>query len=220
MCRQRHPATQPRRGARANRTWEIFVKLYFRSVLLALLLVTSWAHAQEAKPAVRAAVVPNTASDMTALYYSTPTNCASAGGTQPNVPAYLCSGLLLRYTTPGSNYYSWSPSPTDETVDGVSFFYVRSDVKTTWILAQNGFSIYPVLGKYIYQGPVQKKRLNLVCAFPVDGGTSLRGMPSGCGVSAVGTAGPDVSRTRYLYRGSMDKALPADRRLDGAAMWI
>lgn len=188
-CAASEAPRQSRDVPRANRTREIFVKLHFRSVLFTLLLVTSWAHAQEAKPAARAAAAPQTASDMTALYYSTPTNCASAGGTQPDVPAYLCSGLLLRYTTPG-NYHSWSPSPTDESVGGVSFIYVRSDVKTNWFMTPNGFSIYPVLGPYRYQGSTQKKRLNVVCAFPLDGGTSHRGLPSGCAQSAVGVPGP------------------------------
>ncbi len=116
------------------------MKGHVRSVLCALLLVMPWAHAEDqAKPAAQAADSPHTAADMASLYYSTPTNCASPGSNQPEQPAYLCSGVILRYTTPGPDFYSWSPSPTDLNVGGVSFFYVRQDAKNTWILGQNGF---------------------------------------------------------------------------------
>ncbi len=164
---------------------------HFRSVLFALLLVTPWAHAQgQAKPAARTDTSPHTASDMTSLYLSTPTDCGSAGGNQPDQPAYLCSGIILRSTTPGATFYSWSPSPKDQNVGGVSFYYIRKDAKVTWFLEQNGFSLYPAMGDYKYKGPAKKNRLNVICAFPVDAGTDVRGAPAGCALSALGTTGP------------------------------
>lgn len=163
------------------------MRLDFRSILLVLLFVTPWAHAQEAKTTTGSVAAAHTASDMTELYKSTPTNCGL--GSQAPLPAYLCSGIILRSTTPG-DFYSWTPSPKDERVGGVSFYYIRKDAKSTWFLEQNGFSLYPATGPYKYKGPVQKNRLNVVCGFPVDGGTDVRGTPAGCALSGSGTAGP------------------------------
>ncbi len=73
---------------------------------------------------------------------------------------------------------------------GVSFFYIRHDAKSTLLVKENGFSLYPSMGPYKYQGSGQKNSLNVICAFPVDGGTDQRGAPAGCSLSTPGGTGP------------------------------
>ncbi len=123
----------------------------------------------------------HTASDMTELYYndSNITECGKL--TTVELPAYLCSGIIIRVAVPGKGYNSWNPSPADESSGGVSFSYIRKDSKFKGfeIGKASGFTLYPAQGTY--EGPDSKRTLNVECAFPLDGLTQHRGAPIGCG---------------------------------------
>jgi hypothetical protein len=129
---------------------------------------------------------PHTAADMTQLYYDDvhTTDCGSA-----TAPAFLCSGLIIRVTSPSGDgaqtYDSWAPPPsafTGVAAGGVSFSYIRHDSKFNKFKSgeSNGITLYPLLGQYKYSGPDQKAKLDVLCAFPIDGWTTDRDS-KGCG---------------------------------------
>jgi hypothetical protein len=129
---------------------------------------------------------PHTAADMTQLYYDDAhtSDCGSA-----TAPAFLCSGLIIRVTSPSDGgaqtYDSWAPPPsafTGVAAGGVSFSYIRHDSKFNKFKSgeTNGITLYPLMGQYKYSGPDQKAKLDVLCAVPIDGWTSYRDS-KGCG---------------------------------------
>lgn len=123
---------------------------------------------------VQAATGPDTAKDLTRRYYSSPRDCGR--NTQP---AFLCAGVLFRVTSPSVSYYSWDPSPASIKSGGTSFSYLREDSKFQKLVREenNGYILYPLLAL-----PQGKSTYQVLCSFPLDGGTDVRA-DKGCGVS-------------------------------------
>ncbi|WP_371921069.1 halovibrin HvnA [Pseudomonas sp. HMWF021] len=115
---------------------------------------------------------PQVAADLTARYNDVRVNCGSA-----SMPAFLCRGIMLRSTVPSTAYKAWNPSPHSQTSGGVSFSFLSKDAKFTGLVfgQKNGFIFYPVLDR-----PAGTRQIQILCAFPIDGGTFLRDKP-GCG---------------------------------------
>ncbi len=103
------------------------------------------------------------------------------------MPAFLCRGIILRATTPSTNYKSWNPSPHSQSSGGVSFSFLSQDSKFTTLVYRktNGFIFYP-----IFNSPPDKRDIDILCSFPKDGATTLREKP-GCGAHPYA---PDRSR--------------------------
>ncbi|AXI61521.1 halovibrin HvnA [Pseudomonas kribbensis] len=159
-----------------------------RHCLLVLMLVLSLAgcqshqRAQLQEPESRTGAVstasstaqsgPQVVADLTARYNDVRINCGT-----PSTPAFLCRGIVLRSTVPGPGYSTWNPSPHSVTSGGVSFSFLGKDSKfQKLVFGQNsGFIFYPVLAN-----PVGKLKIEILCAYPIDGWTQLRDKP-GCG---------------------------------------
>lgn len=104
-------------------------------------------------------------------------------------PAYLCSGITLRGTSPAPDRFALDPSPASVKSGGVSFSYLRKDT-AFWRLAyhyQNGFILY---NKQESPGDVTNNLKDL-CYFPEDAGTGSRS-DAGCGATPTF---PDTSGT-------------------------
>ena len=120
--------------------------------------------------------------DLTARYNDVRPNCGSV-----STPAFLCRGIVLRSTVPSKDYKAWNPSPHSQSSGGVSFSYLSKDAKFTGLVfgQKNGFIFFPVLSR-----PVDKRQIEVLCAYPLDGATQLR-MAPGCGAHPYS---PDRSR--------------------------
>ncbi|CAI2092341.1 Uncharacterised protein [Serratia ficaria] len=104
-------------------------------------------------------------------------------------PAYLCSGITLRGTSPKLNRFALDPSPASVKSGGISFSFMRKD-SAFWKLAwgyKNGFILY---NKNNTPGMLENN-LNSLCFFPEDGGTDIRS-DAGCGAAPdfPDTSGP------------------------------
>lgn len=106
-----------------------------------------------------------------ARYADTRPDC---GG--PTLPAYLCSGIVLRGTKTSSAYHSWDPSPSAVETGAVSFSFLRKDSEFGAFAVgyQNGFIFAPYLST---EGKVKPA---VLCAFPIDASTYRRDQ-RGCG---------------------------------------
>lgn len=125
-------------------------------------------------PSVIAATGPETARDLTDRYYSNPRDCGRS--TQPS---FLCAGVIFRATAPSPFYNSWDPSPASVKSGGTSFSYLREDSKYRKLVREenNGYILYP-----IQRLPKDKSTYQVLCSFPLDGGTNIRD-DKGCGKS-------------------------------------
>jgi hypothetical protein len=93
-----------------------------------------------------------------------------------NKPVFLCSGILFRATRYSPNYHSWVPNPSSSKPGGVSFAYLRKNVTfSAFSTYTNGFITYAPLST-----PPSLYQLEILCAFPTDGGTDVRS-DQGCG---------------------------------------
>jgi hypothetical protein len=93
-----------------------------------------------------------------------------------NKPVFLCSGILFRATAYSPNYHSWVPNPSSPKAGGVSFAYLRKNVTfSAFETYTNGFITYAPLST-----PPSLYQLEILCAFPTDGGTDVRS-DRGCG---------------------------------------
>ncbi|MBC3372889.1 halovibrin HvnA [Pseudomonas sp. SWRI92] len=92
-------------------------------------------------------------------------------------PSFLCSGVMLRAAKGGSNYFAWNPSPYSQGSGGVSFSFLRKDVKFQGLVygQRSGYIFYPDL----IRDP-DTLHVKVLCAFPMDGATNNREKP-GCG---------------------------------------
>lgn len=112
-----------------------------------------------------------TAKSLTESYERVVSSCPSF----EKQSAITCSGVLLRGTHSSIAYHSWNPNPSPSTT-GVSFSYVRKDIKFNQILGySNGFIFYPQ-----QEIPKDKINIDVLCFFPIDGVTSIRDS-EGCG---------------------------------------
>ena len=125
------------------------------------------------------------ANDLNAQYADTRQNCGNA-----SLPAALCSGVILRATINGTDYRAWNPSPLSQRNGGVSFFYLRKDAQFKAFPANypntSGFVFFPP-----QQRPAGSVEVQVLCIFPIDGGSDIRA-DEGCGVSSNY---PTVSRS-------------------------
>ncbi|MDC9583108.1 N-acyl homoserine lactonase [Xenorhabdus sp. PR6a] len=116
----------------------------------------------------------NIAEKLTQRYLDNQTDCGDDG-----LPIFLCSGILIRGTVASDAYHSWNPSPTSERRGSVSFSYLRSDIKVVQLEVDhhNGYIFSPYLE--ILNNP-EKINPEILCYFPIDGGTDARNN-KGCG---------------------------------------
>lgn len=110
--------------------------------------------------------------DLNANYNKIVNDCGSA-----TRPAFLCSGNIIRFTYPSDQYHVWDLSPNARQIGGVSFTYLRKDIKVTpgYEGATSGIIYYPSMLK-----PYGKWRAEVTCTFPTDGWTGAR-PDGGCG---------------------------------------
>jgi len=129
----------------------------------------------------RADIGTETAELLNLLYADTRQDC---GG--PSAPAFLCSGVLLRGTTPSTAYQFYSVSPKNLARGGVSVSYLRKDVKFRQLA-------YGYKSGFIFDtaqdNPAGSVDHKVLCAFPVDAASDDRSR-NGCGDSSR-TAGKE-----------------------------
>lgn len=118
----------------------------------------------------------STAEFLNALYNRQFPNCHNSD----SMPAFLCSGVVLRVTTkdPAGTYKVWDPSPTSQATGGVSFSYLRAD-SNFGILAwgnTNGYILYPA-----FSAPAGKIKLEYLCSYPMDAHGWRRSLKEVCG---------------------------------------
>ena len=115
---------------------------------------------------------PVTAQFLTERYNNRATMCRN----NPSAPAFLCSGVILRATQHSTQFHFWNPNPSST---AVSFSYLRADAKFKKLVFgyNNGFILFPV-----FFSPPDKIDSEVLCFFPVDGGTDHRDQ-HGCGQS-------------------------------------
>lgn len=107
------------------------------------------------------------ASQLTNAYLDTRENCGKL-----SIPAFLCSGVMLRGTSQSADHHAWNPKPGSK---GVSFSYIRKDANFDRLVfgMVNGFIFYPY-----FNAPAGKVHPEVMCSFPIDGYTWVR---NGCG---------------------------------------
>lgn len=115
------------------------------------------------------------AATLTSLYKNTVDNCGS-----DSKPAFLCSGVTLRATETNQSFFPWNPSPNSQSRGGVPFSWLRADSNFSRgaFSYPNGFIFYPVLTK-----PSAKRKVEILCYFPVDADSVNRPTLSGCGAN-------------------------------------
>ena len=113
------------------------------------------------------------AAEMERYYKATVESCG--GG---KLPAYYCSGLMIRGTSTNPKYYTWNPSPDSIESGGVSFEYLRADTKfrDPGVSKIKGFVFQP----YSYLKPGMQRTPQVLCSFPIDSWTNKRN-DLGCG---------------------------------------
>ena len=128
---------------------------------------------------VVAASCSDTAKALSDRYNDTRENCSKSTS-----PAFLCNGVIFRATVPSKDYNSWDPSPASVSSGGTSFSYLRKDAKFSRLVRNenNGYILFPILDT-----PNGKSTYNVLCSFPMDGGTDSRN-DKGCGTSINATA--------------------------------
>jgi hypothetical protein len=126
-------------------------------------------------------------------YDDTVVDCRKSADDPNPLPAVLCSGVLLRATKRGAGFDIWNPNLTNPQPNGVSFSWLRKDhtfTKLAYTLS-DGFIILP---HFFADDPSDGyTQLNVLCAFPMDGGTDSRRSPEndGCGpVPGIANTGP------------------------------
>lgn len=108
----------------------------------------------------------NTADDLNANYSKIVNNCGSN-----KRPAFLCSGVMIRFTGYTTDHNAWDPSPGSIQRQGVSFTYIRKDIyaRLGFEGKSSGIIYYPNM-----QAPAGKSRPEVTCAFPTDAWTDGR----------------------------------------------
>lgn len=121
-----------------------------------------------------AGIGEETAEAMTRQYQDTREVCGE------HSPAFVCSGILLRATTPSERYHSWDHSPNSKEKGGVAFSYLRADAHIAHLAAdaRSGYTLAPVKLR-----PEDTLQYRVLCAFPTDGDSWTRDR-GGCGDNA------------------------------------
>lgn len=148
---------------------------HLQNTVAAMIAVAGLAHFAPA----RADIGPDTASLLNQMYQDTRQDCGS-----PSRPAFLCSGVLLRGTTPSTAYPFYGISPANQARAGVSASFLRKDAKFKQLAFgyKSGFIFDAVL-----DNPADHVDYNVLCAFPIDAGSNDR-QQNGCGDSSRTTA--------------------------------
>ncbi|MDZ4021199.1 DUF2599 domain-containing protein [Pseudomonas sichuanensis] len=141
-----------------------------------------------AQPVALAATCEQTAENLQRRYAQTPAYCSS-----DSAPGFLCSGVVLRGTEPAARdglYNTWDADAPTRLNDAVSYAFLRSDANFKRLTKdhQSGYILYPIME---LQAP--KHRYEVLCAYPVDGGTAERS-EAGCGTFAQ-AADPSIGRS-------------------------
>jgi hypothetical protein len=94
----------------------------------------------------------------------------------PSIPAFLCSGIMIRGTATNPSYPVWNNSAASRAKGGVSFAYLRKDANFDHIPFNytNGFIFQS------YSHVANKLKPEVLCAFSIDGYTDAR-VAAGCG---------------------------------------
>ena len=150
----------------------------FKKTLAGLIALAGFAHFAPA----HADVGSETAELLNLMYQDTRQDCGA-----PSRPAFLCSGVLLRGTTPSTAYQFYSISPKNQARGGVSTSYLRKDAKFKQLAYgyKSGFIFDAVL-----DNPADHTDYKVLCAFAIDAGTDDR-TQNGCGDSSRTTAKED-----------------------------
>lgn len=103
-------------------------------------------------------------------------------------PAFLCTGLLLRGTSPQPDREIWDPKDADIADGGTSFSFLRADMASGRLAYgyKSGFIFFPIM-----KVPPQLEDIEILCAFPLDAHSNDRS-DHGCGAhkSYPDTSGP------------------------------
>lgn len=85
-------------------------------------------------------------------------------------PAYFCNGIMIRTTKATTNYHAWDPSSNSIARDGISFSYLRKDLKMKglYISEAVGFTFKSM--DFAIKSSSQP--ITVRCVFPGDGATS------------------------------------------------
>jgi len=110
----------------------------------------------------------DTANRLTALYQDVRRDCGGA-----NKPAFMCSGVMLRATTPSTAYPFYSISPNAQRNGGISISYLRRDAKYQHLA-------FAMTSGFILTNPSSEQEYKVLCAYPIDGATDQR-KNAGCG---------------------------------------
>jgi len=145
-------------------------------MVLAIFLI-ALAHGASAQ-SVKQPSGEETAAKLTARYNDISQSC----GSQKNLPASSCSGVLLRGTRYSTQYDSWDPSPASQQRRGVSFSYLRKDAKFPRLAFgyNNGFIVNSDAKHLVSPEWGSVYFLRVICAFPTDAWTDGRS-EYGCG---------------------------------------
>lgn len=115
---------------------------------------------------------PDIARLLNLAYQDTRRDCGD-----PTRPAYLCSGVLLRATTPSTAYAFYSVSPKAQARGGVAASYLRKDAKYQHLA-------FGMTSGFVFNLPADNPADHadppIRCAYPIDGVTDSRG-DGGCG---------------------------------------
>ncbi|HEY0332378.1 MAG TPA: DUF2599 domain-containing protein [Stenotrophomonas sp.] len=151
---------------------------HLRTTLAGLIAVAGAAHFGPAQAANGA----ETAKLLNLMYQDTRQDCGSTSR-----PAFLCSGVLLRGTTPSTAYQFYSVSPVNQARGGVSASYLRKDAKFKQLAFgyKSGFIFDSVL-----DNPGDHVDYKVLCAYPLDAASSDR-QKNGCGDSSRTAARED-----------------------------
>lgn len=135
----------------------------------------------------RADIGTDTAKLLQLMYQDTRKDCGDV-----SKPAHLCSGVLLRATSPSTAYRFYSLSPASITRGGVSASYLRKDAKFQNLAfgMTSGFVFDNVL-----VNPQDHVDHRILCSFPVDGATDRRTTLAGCGDYVLNGNSGDVVET-------------------------
>ncbi|WP_233527861.1 hypothetical protein JEM67_11745 [Serratia sp. PAMC26656] len=132
-----------------------------RTTVISLLgMVFFSANVFAAESEVSSEVKDDIADVLTAQYNNIAKDCGDEQS-----PAFLCSGVLMRGTRPGVDFWRLNPSSIKN--NGVSFSYLRKDAKfNTTIASANGFILFP--GKMT---PAEDEQVSVLCSYALDANT-------------------------------------------------
>ncbi|MFK3774055.1 hypothetical protein [Pseudomonas sp. NPDC089406] len=90
---------------------------------------------------------------------------------------YQCNGVFIRVVDYSPSFRAWNPSPGAQKLGGVSFSYIRRDLKMSKLQENRSHGL--ILSEGSRWAPPFYP-LQVLCAFPYDAGTATR-VGSGCG---------------------------------------